>query len=138
MVNVCKICGRQFTERGLHGHIIKAHNKPVPEYYEEFHPRNDKLTGEKIPYVDYHTYISSEFVNQNNEKMWLRRATPDEAKEYLLRRLKERMELKKLVFAPSYVEFCTSELPPYRAYVHFFGSFANACKEIGVTPLLPT
>ncbi len=136
MTNVCKICGKQFTERGLHGHIIKTHDLPVPAYYETHLPRVDKLTGEKIPYVDYHTYITADFTSRANEKAWLKKATPDEAKDYLKKVLKARMEMKKLKYAPSYVEFETSELPPYRAYVYFFGSYAKACEEIGVEPLL--
>ncbi len=136
MANVCKICGKQFTERGLHGHIIKAHNKPVAEYYEDHFPKTDRLTGEKIPYNDYHSYIDAQFLTPKNEGAWLKKVEREEAKNYLLKVLRQRIELKKLKFAPSFVEFETSELPPYKAYVYFFGSYANACREIGMEPLL--
>ena len=136
MINVCKICGRQFTERGLHGHIIKAHNLPIPTYYEEHLPKFDQLTGEKIPYIDYHSYIDAQFLSPKNERDWLKKVDKEEAKTYLLKVLRQRMELKKLTYAPSFVEFETSELPPFNAYVYFFGSYANACREIGVEPLL--
>src|SRR4051812_48983363 len=132
MTNVCKICGKGFTERGLHGHIIKTHNLPVPEYYETHWPRFDKLTKEKISYVDYHSYVEADFVSRANETKWLRTVGEDEAREYLKRILAWRIKLKKLKYAPSYVEFETSELPPYKAYVHFFGSYTKACEEIGV------
>jgi hypothetical protein len=136
MVNVCKICGKTFTERGLHGHVIKAHNIAIPEYYERHYPKVDRLTGEKIPYIDYHSYIDAQFQTRANEREWLKRASKEEAKEYLLKVLRQRVELKKLTHAPSFVEFETSELPPYKAYVYFFGSYEAACKEIGLTPLL--
>ncbi len=136
MTNICKICGKQFTERGLHGHIIKTHNLPVPEYYETYVPKLDKLTGAKISYIDYHSYIDAQFQNRQNEKDWLKSASIDEAKDYLAKVLRQRIELKKLKFAPSFVEFETSEMPPYKAYVHFFGSYENACESIGVEPLL--
>lgn len=136
MVNVCKICSKEFTERGLHGHIIKTHDKPVSDYYEEFWPKFDKLTREKIPYEDYHSYLDAEFLSRDNERTWLKRAMKEEAKIHLLKVLLHRMESKQLKFAPSFVEFETSDLPPYKAYVYFFGSYANACKELGVEPLL--
>lgn len=136
MTNVCKICGRQFTERGLHGHIIKAHDMAVPLYYETHLPRFDKLTKEKIPFIEYHSYVEADFVSRANEKKWLKETGEDEAREYLKRMLAWRIKLKKLKYAPSFVEFETSELPPYKAYVHFFGSYHKACQEIGVEPLL--
>jgi hypothetical protein len=134
--NTCKICGKTFTERGLHGHIIKAHNIAVPAYYEQHVPRYDRLTGEKFVFGDYFTYTSADFVSRKNERDWLKQAKAEDAKTYLLKCLRARMDLKKLAFAPSYVEFETSELPPYKAYVYFFGSYSAACKELGVEPLL--
>ncbi len=136
MINICKVCGRGFTERGLHGHIIKGHEMAVPAYYEQYVPKFDKLTNEKIPYVDYHSYVNAEFLNPQNERDWLKKTSKEEAKAYLLKVLGQRMKMKNLTYAPSFVEFETSELPPFNAYVYFFGSYRNACQEIGVEPLL--
>ncbi len=137
MHTVCKICGKEFTERGLHSHILKAHNRHADAYYEEFYPRADRLTGEKIPYTDYWDYQESEFVSRENMIGWLKSAVPEEAKKYLLKVLKLRIDEKKLQYGPSYIELETlAMMPPYRAYVHFFGSYLAACKELGVEPLL--
>lgn len=137
MINVCKICGKEFTERGLHGHIIKTHERVVSTYYEEFFPRTDKLTGEKIPYEDYHTYFDTDFVSKANMISWLKSASADDAKEFLLKKLKHRIAEKQLKYAPSFIELETlQDMPPYRAYVYFFGTYAAACKELGLEPLL--
>jgi len=136
MNHVCKECGKEFKERGLHGHIMKTHDITVPAYYEKHFPRFDLLTKEALPYQDYTAYFDAEFVSAENERKWLKSVEKEKAKEYLLRRLQKRMEMKKLTYAPSFVEFETSELPPYKAYVYFFGSFENACSEIKVQPLL--
>lgn len=135
-VNECVICGRKYTERGLHGHLIRGHGIAVKDYYEDYVPKYDLLTGEKIPFNDYFTYAEAVFISKKNERDWLKKADPKDAKAYLLKCLRSRMDLKKLAFAPSFVEFATSELPPYKAYVYFFGSFETACKELGVEPLL--
>jgi len=48
-----------------------------------------------------------------------------------------RIQTKGLSLAPSYVEIeTTKEMPPYRAYRYFFGSYKAACQEIGVPALL--
>lgn len=133
---VCKICGKEFLERGLHGHISRSHNLSAPEYYEKYLPRHDKLSGEKIPFIDYDLYFSAQFVSKENERTWLKTANKEDAKEYLLSSLKRRIADKELKYAPSFVEFETSNLPPYKAFVYFFGSYEAACKEVGVEPLL--
>jgi len=137
MNTTCKICGKEFSERGLHGHIIKTHERSVESYYEEFFPLADKLTGEKIPYTDYYSYFDSDFVSRENMIGWLKSAEVEEVKKLLLKYLKARITEKDLKFAPSFVELDTlPNMPPYRAYAHFFGSYSNACKELGVEPLL--
>lgn len=136
MTDVCKICNKDFTYRGLHTHIPKAHDLSLPEYYETYEPRKDRLTGDKILYTEYFSYINAEFLSSKNEKDWLKQANVEDAREYLAKVLKRRMELKNIKYGPSLVEFNTSEMPPYKAYVHFFGSYTKACEEIGVEPLL--
>jgi hypothetical protein len=137
MEKVCKICGKEFSERGLHGHLVKAHDLTANIYYETHYPRCDKLTAEPIPYTDYQSYFDSDFVSKKNLISWLKSADPKDAREYMLKVLKKRVEEKELKFAPSFVEIETTEMmPPYRAYIHFFGSYLNACKEIGIEPLL--
>lgn len=136
MPSTCKVCGKEFLERGLHGHVSRAHNLTTSEYYEKYFPRNDKFSGEKIRYTDYDQYFTTCFANKENEKSWLKSATADEAKEYLLAALRKRVAEKELKYGPSFVEFETCNLPPYKAYVYFFGSYENACKEAGIEPLL--
>lgn len=132
----CKVCGKEFTSKGLHTHIIKAHDLTPHAYYETYYPRYDKLTGEQISYTDYHSYFDTDFSSKDNMTKWLKTSKPEDAKAYMLGVLKKRIDDKELKYAPSFVELETTEMmPPYKAYVYFFGSFTKACELIGVEPL---
>lgn len=137
MTSQCKICGKEFSSKGFHTHLVKSHDIIPFTYYERYYPRYDKLTGEALSYTDYQSYFESDFISKENLSKWLRNSPLEEVKSYMLTALKRRITEKELKFAPSFIELETTEMmPPYKAYVHFFGSYTKACKEIGVEPLL--
>lgn len=64
----CQICGNNFKSLGgLHNHLVKAEKTTQKGYYERFFPRQDLLTGKKIPFKNFESYSKSLFANKKNE-----------------------------------------------------------------------
>ena len=57
------------------------------------------------------------------------------AAEYALKKLKQRIELKSLKYAPNHLELKINKLPDIDVYKYAFGSYGAACKAAGVRPL---
>lgn len=135
-MSICKICNKEFTDRGLHNHIIKAHEIPVSSYYERYYPRYDKMTGKPMSYTG-EDYFEKDFDTIDTMNSWLLMAHKEEAKKFLKQLLLKRIKDKDLIYAPSCTEINTTKtLPSYKVFQHFFGCYRNVCEEIGVKPLL--
>lgn len=121
-----------FDEKSLHYYLKKIRVKKS-DYYEQYYPRVDKQTGEKIPFKEYESYFKTDFLNRNNLKAFCKEQ-PKEAvelgKEFLLRRAKE----KNFYKAFSNVELRSVFCPP----VHFFqknGGYNEICLNLGLEPV---
>lgn len=131
----CKVCEKEFeSERGLHGHF-KTHGMTMAEYYVEFYPRKNMLTGELLPFKKKEEYFEKDFLNGEQLERWCRSATDKELKEYIMRKLSQRIEKKHLEFGPSYLELLLSELPHIDFYKKIYGSYTYACNELGMEPI---
>ena len=131
----CKECGTEFSsERGLHCHL-KQHGITMPEYYTKYYPRNNKLTGDPLPFKNKSDYFSKDFSTRAQLIKWCNQAEKGEVSEYILRLLQERVSSKKLSRGPSHIELRISELPDLDSYIKHFGSYTSACEKIGITPL---
>ena len=98
-------------------------------YYEQFHPRLDKFSGEKIEFYNFDQYFSTDFKTKNNLKKWLKE-NEDAGKAWAIEWLKHRKEKKNLKYAPSQVEL-RSLTAPTMHYYNNIGNYNNICKEIG-------
>jgi len=97
------------------------------------------LTGRPIPYRgNADNYLSEDFFNKEEMFAWIRSAPKTEVSEWMLNRLKSRIEEKKLKYAPSHAELETIFMPSCIDYELIFGSYENACSKIGAEPLLKT
>ena len=131
----CKICDKAFnTERGLHGHL-KQHCTTMAEYYTEYFPRKNKLTGEPLPFKNKVDYFSKDFSSRSQLIKWCSLASKEDLKGYILGLLEKRVASKKLKRGPSHLELKISELPDVDSYVRAFGSYTEACNKVGVEPL---
>jgi hypothetical protein len=118
-------------------HISKIHEIPLGEYYVNFHQKKDLHTGELLPFTNKEEYLSVDFLNSDNLFAWSRYADKEEVRSYLLKRLRWRVEQKKLQYAPSHIEIQLFDLPSVDLYKEFFGSYSEACNILKIMPLLP-
>ena len=136
MPGKCKVCGESFkNDKGLHMHISKIHKITLAEYYVNFYNRKDLHSGELLPFKNKNDYFNNDFINYDNFLKWSEYADSDNVKLYLLKRLKNRIEEKKLRFAPSHIELLLNKLPDIDLFKKFFGSYSSACDELKIKPL---
>lgn len=112
----------------LHKHIRKFKIKQK-DYYSEFHPKKDLLTGELIEFKDYNQYFNQDFKNKNNLKKWLK-LNPVEGKNWAIDWLKKRKMDKNLIYPPCYVELKSLTAPSIE-YFENIGGYYNITKGLG-------
>jgi hypothetical protein len=119
------------TLKALHAHLRHFHIKQA-NYYEQYFPRADKLTNEKIPFKDYNQYFSTDFANQNNFKKWIK-LNPVEGQKWVVDRLIKRKTEKGLKFAPSEIELRLQGLPSI-LWIDLYlpGGYSRICQDIGL------
>ena len=131
----CRVCGKKFSsERSLHAHI-KAHNIFVMDYYTTFYPRSNLLTGEPIAFKNKKQYFSSYFSNRSEIRKWLETVDKGTAKNILYKMLKDKIEEKNMLYAPSHLELKLYNLPSIDMYKEFFGSYNEVCSRLHVEPV---
>ena len=131
----CKVCGEEYeTEKGLHIHL-KKHKIDLATYYTTYYPRNNLLTGEPLPFKNKEDYFNHDFTTRRQMLKWCASESEDKVGEYIIKKLKDRIEKKKLQYAPNHLELKIAQLPDIDTYKRIFGSYSKACKEAGVKPL---
>ena len=115
------------NEESLHLHLKKFKIKQS-DYYEEYVPRHDLLTGEKIPYKSFDQYFSSHFCNKGNMKEWFKQ-NPEKSSALAVVMLEERNKKKKWSFAPTEIELISAGLPSIGYYDKHF-DYNSLCKNL--------
>ena len=134
-MNICKVCSQEFSsERSLHAHL-KVHNLILAEYYTQYYPRNNLLTGEPLPFKNKQDYFSRDFANRDQLIAWCEKTEPETVKKYILNLLKKRIADKGLKCAPNHLELKINELPPIDIYKKHFGSYTSACEVADIKPM---
>ena len=127
----CLVCGKEFeNDRSLHAHL-KAHKLRMAEYYQTYLPRTDKHDGKIIKFKNKEHYLSADFNNKKNLKLWLDKVPEEEAKEYCVRLLKNRKQKKDLIYTPSQVELRSIMSPPIQYYNKLFSDYYSLCENLG-------
>jgi hypothetical protein len=131
----CQVCHEEFdTEKGLHIHL-KKHKMDLATYYTTYYPRFNKLTGDPLPFKKKDQYFNQDFYNRRQMLKWCREKPKEEVQEYILQKLKNRVQEKKLQYAPNHIELINAKLPDIETYKNIFGSYGKACELAGVKPL---
>lgn len=100
------------------------------DYFEENFPRKDLLTGEKIEYKNIENYFSSDFVNKNTLKKYIKQ-NPQGGKEWSINYLKNRKLEKELIYSPSQAEL-RSLFCPSIPYFESVGGYNEICESLGL------
>ena len=89
----CEVCGQEFkTDRSLHAHL-KKHNLTVAEYYTQYYPKKDLLTGDPLPIKNKDQYFSKDFLTRARMHKWAAsNENQEEVKNYIIKKLKDRVE----------------------------------------------
>lgn len=128
----CKECNQTFvSRRALHSHL-KAHFLCIGDYYVKHFPKLDPLTKEQIPCLNYDQYIKQEFICYANFKQWLLKANDCIAKEYILKRAKERFEEKNVKMSPPDLFYRLSDMADIGDCKRVFGSYTSFLIEAGI------
>ena len=131
----CKICNESFkSERAFHAHL-KKHSVSLGVYYTTYYPKKNLLTSEPLPFKNKKEYFSKDFHTRDQLIEWCNKEREEVVKPYVLNLLKNRISEKKWSKAPSYLELQLRFLPDVEIYKKLFGSYTNACKEVGVDPI---
>jgi len=131
MVNNCKICSRPFEgEKQLHAHL-KSHRITLGNYYQQYYPRQDLLTGEFIEFKNKEQYFESDFNNKINFKKWAKNSDPKIVGEYCKKLLIKRKEKKKSIYPFSQVELKSAGLPSINFLESVIGDYYKFCGENG-------
>jgi hypothetical protein len=131
----CQVCNEEFnTEKGLHIHL-KKHKMDLATYYTTFFPRKNLLTGEPLPFKNREDYFDKDFSNRKQLIKWCMGQPKELTKKYALEKLTNRIKDKGLKYGPNHLELKIAQLPDIDVYKYAFGSYSQACKEVGVKPL---
>lgn len=125
----CLICDEEIKSN----HHFKKHQLSVAEYYEEYHPRYDLYSNEKIKFKDSkERYFNSDFTDKRNLKKWLSEQDSMSTESYLEKKLLTKKHEKQWIYAPSQVELDSSTDFPDRKFIETICDFNSICKNIGL------
>jgi hypothetical protein len=128
----CKECEKTFeNERSLHAHF-KAHEMSIADYYVTHYPRFNKLNGNPLPFKNKEEYFENDFVSRSQLIEWCFNAPEKMVKDYIIEIAKRRIKEKKYTHAPFHIELKERQLPDIDIYIDHFGTYQNACAEMGV------
>jgi len=131
----CLECDQEFdSEKSLHAHI-KKHKMFLHDYFVKHFSRRNLLTNELLPFKNKDSYFNCDFNTIEQLYQWCLLAPEQTVKNYILDKLKNRIESCELQVAPNEIELFTSFLPNIDIYKKFFKSYTYACEEIGYKPM---
>lgn len=127
-MDTCKICGEKVTEEK---HYFSKHKIKVADYFIKYFLKVDLYTGEPIPFKNKEQYLSTDFLNKDNLKTFLKNSPSRKAEDYCVNLLKRRKEAKNLIWTPTQVEL-RSILSPSIIYLsQLFGDYYKTCEQLG-------
>lgn len=113
---ICLFCKKEFSSlKGIHSHIKSEHKCAQADYYQLHYPRYDIGDNSAIYYKDYDQYFSTDFNSRDSLVAWASdlnsKEKVDNVKNYCIKKLVERKNLKSLKFFPSHVELKSLLIP---------------------------
>lgn len=126
-MDICKICGGILTNN----HSWLLHKLSIKQYFKLYEPKQDLLTGDPIVFKSINQYSSSDFLNKNNLKKYLKGLSKEGAAEYCKSLLKRRKDQKNLIYTPSQIELISLPCFPPIHYLNTLFDYYHVCEELG-------
>ncbi len=130
----CRICNQEFSEDDFTGHPFKAHKIKLADYFTNFYKKKDLFSNEPLAFKSINQYLSSDFLNKNNLRSWVKIKSKDSVQDYCINWLRDRKELKQLKFAMTQAELKTLVFPSINYLDELFaasGGYYKICERLG-------
>jgi hypothetical protein len=131
---ICKICSNTASDHTELISHVKSHRISPKAYFNQYFPKADLLTGDKVDFKSFEQFSISDFVDKRNLKLWLKQIPREEACVYLRNKLQAYCKLKGLTYAPSQSEIktitCLPSIDIFELYCE--ESFNSICEAIGL------
>ena len=121
----CKECGEEFDkDRSLHAHL-KKHKISIADYYHKYFPRYDLYTGKLIKFKDVKRYLTTDFNSPSNLIKWCELEDKEKVKEYLLKRIGEKLDEKEFSRVFGHIQLKSYNFPGVDFVKNLFGSYSE-------------
>lgn len=128
-LKTCKVCGEKIKNAS---HFYRKHKISKQAYIEKYFPKNDLLTGERIPFKNEKSYFERDFKNKRNLVGWLKKQDRATSQNYILDLYRARVKEKGLSRAMGQVELRTSWIPAINIIEKYFDSYDDVCERLGL------
>lgn len=126
---LCVVCQSRFgSEKEFNKHL-RGHKLKIEDYYLTYYNKKDLFTQEVIPFKNREQYLSSNFLNKGNLKLWFTSSDLQTKIKFIENFILDRINRKNLIFFPSQVELrslmCPSLLTVSKEIPNYKNIFTN-------------
>lgn len=114
----CILCG---LENPNNNHYWDIHHLSQKEYYHNYYPRYNFLTGEKLQFKTKEQYFLQDFDNRAELQEWIKKHSEQEIFDYLVDYLERRKIIKAIKHFPCHLESKTLIFPSILFLIKKFG-----------------
>lgn len=114
----CILCNLENPENG---HFWEIHHLSQKEYYHNYYPRFNLLTGEKLNFKTKEQYFLQDFDNRTELQNWIKKHNEQEIFDYLCDYLERRKTIKGITNFPCHFESKTLIFPSVLFIIKKFG-----------------
>lgn len=131
MDELCLICNEIFSEDS---HFWKKHKIKIADYYSKYLPKYDLYTKEPITFKSREQYLLNDCLNRRNLANYIENIENiEEKRDFCLKLLEKRRDIKNLIYSPTQVELKSVILPTMLTYEKIFSQgYYKLCEEIGL------
>lgn len=114
----CVLCN---LENPPDNHYWKIHNLSQKEYYHNYFPRKNLLTGELLNFKNRDQYFLNDFNNRTELQNWLKTQSESQVFDYLCGYLEKRKKIKEIINFPCQLESKTLIFPSVLFLIKKYG-----------------
>lgn len=112
---------------------LRQNKLTIEKYFVSKLNKKDLLTGELIPFNNLTQYVTIDFVNKKNIAKWLSKLSKEQAREYLKRKIKQRVTEKAAKYEFTQVELRSIKyIPAIDIILKYFDKYSDAYEGLGL------